>query len=108
MNRWLLFVFLWALLGTVPAEAITVARGSTVEIEEFSYSYYLDGSWWSLECRYRIDEGPWQTAFCQGTGGDRQLQLPGTSVLARADGNEIEWSFSYDVGVVRVGSRQLK
>ena len=108
MNRWLFLVVLWALFGAGPAEAITVAPGSTVEIEDFSYSYYLDGSWWSLECRYRIDEGPWQTAHCQGTGGDRQLQLPGTSVYARAAGNKIEWSFGYDVGMVRVGSRQLK
>jgi hypothetical protein len=107
MSRFLLVVAA-LLVCALPAQADSLPSGSKVEVAECYYTFSLDGSWWSLECRYRIDEGEWRTASQEGRTGEAELQLPGTGVQARGSNFRIEWSFDNDVGSLQVGSLRLK
>ena len=100
--------FLALHLASHPVAAETPVRGSAVEVEDCFYSYALGGSWWSLECRYRIDGGEWQRAYQEGAGGDAELKLAGTSVRARGVGGRVEFSADDDVASLRVGPRRVK
>jgi hypothetical protein len=91
-----------------PAAATTRAPGSLVEIADCEYSYIVGGEEWSVQCRYRIDEGEWRTARSQGSGGVWELRLPGTSVQATVVDYKIEWSFGDEISSLRVGTRQVK
>jgi hypothetical protein len=92
-----------------PAHAETpYHRGSTVEVEDCFYSFELGSSWWSLECRYRVDGGEWQRAYREGTGGMPELHLPGTSVTAHELDRRIEFTADDDVASLRVGPRRVK
>jgi hypothetical protein len=107
MKRCLLAAALFLALST-HALATTTLPGSTVEVEDCYYSFSLGGSWWSLECRYRIDGGEWRRAYQEGSGGEPELHLPGTSVHARCVNLRVEFSADEDVISLRVGSRQIK
>ena len=96
------------LVCALPAKADSLPSGTQVEVAECYYTFSLDGSWWSLECRYRIDEGEWRTAYQEGRTGEAELHLPGTSVQARGSDYRIHWSFDNDVGSLHVGSQRLK
>ena len=91
-----------------PVAATTPVRGSAVEVEDCFYSFALGGSWWSLECRYRIDGGEWQRAYQEGAGGEAELKLPGTSVRARSVDSRVEFTADDDVASLRVGLRRVK
>jgi hypothetical protein len=96
-----------ALLLAAPAGGTSVVPGSSVEIEQFYYSFYLDGSGWSLECIYRVDEGEWQTASAEGGAGERILRLPGTSVQATAEGFDVRWTCGEEVVSLRIAQQRV-
>jgi hypothetical protein len=91
-----------------PATATTPVPGATVEVEDCFYSYLLGGSWWSIECRYRIDGGEWRRASQEGTSGQPEMQLSGTSVTAQVVDRRVVFSAAEDVASLRVGSRRVK
>jgi len=103
-----LAVFLVPSLLIVPAAATTPVPGSTVEVEDCYYSYILGGSWWSIECRYRIDGGEWRRVCQEGNAGQPELQLPGTSAMARVVDRRVVFSAEEDVASLHVGSRRVK
>ena len=91
------------------AHAEHPVRGSTIEIEDFAYTFYLGGDGgWSLECKYRVDGGPWQTAAASGEGNERRLRLPGTSVHGIAAGQTVNWSCDDDVTRLWVGPTRAR
>jgi hypothetical protein len=90
------------------AAATTRVPGSFIEIVDCQYSYVVGGEEWSVECRYRIDEGEWRTASSRGSGGVWELRLPGTSVQATVVDYKVQWSYGDEVGSLRVGARQVK
>jgi hypothetical protein len=113
MNRSMLLVAALAVLSlghslAAPAGATTPVPGVTIEVEDCYYSYILGGSWWSLECRYRIDDGEWRQVSQEGTSGQPELLLPGTSVHARVVDRRVEFSAEGDVATIHVGSRRVK
>jgi hypothetical protein len=113
MNRspWLvtaLAVCLLVSLAALPAAATTPVPGVTVEVEDCYYSYVIGGSWWSIECRYRIDGGEWRFVSQEGTSGQPELLLPGTSVHAQVVDRRVVFSAEEDVASLRVGSRRVK
>lgn len=112
MNRSLLLVSaLVVCLGLVmaaPTTATTPVPGSTVEVEDCYYSYILGGTWWSIECRYRIDGGEWRRVCQEGNTGQPELQLPGTSAMARVVDRRVVFSAEEDVASLHVGSRRVK
>jgi hypothetical protein len=91
----------------LPADARSPLPGATVEIEQYYYTFYLGGSGWSLECRYRVDEGEWLTAAAEGSGEERILRLPGTSVQATAEGFDVRWSCGDEVVSLRIGEERV-
>jgi hypothetical protein len=91
-----------------PASATTRAPGSLVEIADCQYSYVVGGDEWSVECRYRIDEGEWRVAKSSGSGGVWELRLSGTSVQATVVDYKIQWSYGDEISSLRVGTRQVK
>lgn len=93
---------------TVSAQATTRVPGTTIEVEDCFYTRLLGGSWWSLECRYRIDGGEWMQAYAEGTSGQPELRLPATSVHAQVVGKRVEFSAEEDVASLTVGSRRVK
>jgi hypothetical protein len=94
--------------ASVPAAATTRTPGTTIEVEDCFYSRVLGGSWWSLECRYRIDGGEWLRAYAEGTSGPPELRLPATSVQAQVVGSRVVFSAEEDVATLTVGSRRVK
>jgi hypothetical protein len=115
MNRPLLLaaalaVGLWSLstLVSLPAWATTPTNGTRIEIADCQYTYVLGGEAWSIECRYRIDEGEWRHITSSGNGGSWELRLPGTSVQGTVVESRIQWSFGDEVASLRVGARQVK
>lgn len=90
------------------ASATTRAAGSHVEITDCQYTYVVGGDDWSVECRYRIDEGEWRVAKSSGSGGVWELRLPGTSVQATVVDYKIQWSYGDEISSLRVGTRQVK
>jgi hypothetical protein len=98
------------LVGTwaAPVYSTTRAAGTTIEVEECYYSYLLGGSWWSIECRYRIDGGEWLRAYQEGTSGSPQMRLPATSVQAQVVDRRVVFSAEEDVASLHVGSRRVK
>ncbi len=93
---------------TEAAKATTRTAGTSIEIEDCSYTYLLGGSWWSIECRYRIDGGEWLRAYQEGTSGEPAMRLPATSVQAQVINRRVVFSAEEDVASLHVGSRRVK
>ena len=103
-----LTVFLAWSLTAGTATATSPVPGTIVEVEDCYYSYILGGDWWSIECRYRIDGGEWRRASQEGTAGQPELHLPGTSAMARVVDRRVVFSAEEDVASLHVGSRRVK
>jgi hypothetical protein len=103
-----LAVFLVVALTAFPAAATTPVPGTIVEVEDCFYSYILGGDWWSIECRYRIDGGEWRHVQQEGTAGQPELHLPGTSAMARVVERRVVFSADEDVASLHVGPRRVK
>jgi hypothetical protein len=85
-----------------PLWATPASQGVTVEIDAFEYSYYLGGDEWSMRCRYRIDGGEWRAAAASGSGADRELRFPGTTVRVGDPGDRsLQWNHEGDVRELR-------
>jgi hypothetical protein len=95
-------------LTAAPAAATSPVPGTIVEVEDCYYSYILGGDWWSIECRYRIDGGEWRRVSQEGNAGQPELQLPGTSAMARLVDRRVVFSADEDVASLHVGSRRVK
>lgn len=92
-----------------PAWAEHPVPGSIIEIEDYAYSFYLgEYGGWSLECKYRVDGGSWQTAVASGDGQERRLRLPGTSVYGTARGQMVHWTCDDDVSRLWVGPTRAR
>jgi hypothetical protein len=97
-------------LSSLPAAAVATTRvpGTTIEVEDCYYTRVLGDSWWSLECRYRIDGGEWLRAYAEGNDGQPELRLPATSVQAQVVDSRVKFSAEEDVTSLIVGSRRVK
>jgi hypothetical protein len=106
----LLFVALaLCLVGLAgPSRATTRLPGTRIEVEDCSYTYLLGGSWWSIECRYRIDGGEWLRAYQEGTSGQPEMRLAATSVQAQVVNRRVVFSAEEDVASLHVGPRRVK
>ena len=92
----------------LPVHATTRLPGTQIEVEDCYYTYVLGGSWWSIECRYRIDGGEWHRACQEGTSGSPEMRLPATSVQARVVDSRVVFSAEEDVATLLVNSRRVK
>jgi hypothetical protein len=102
MPRRLLLALALVLFVVYPLRAQPASHGVTVEIDTFEYSYFLGGDEWSMRCLYRVDGSEWRSAMASGTGAERELHIPGTTVHVGDPGNRtLMWNHGEDVRELR-------
>jgi hypothetical protein len=102
MPRRLLLALALVSIAACPLWGQPASHGMTVEIDAFEYTYFLGGEQWSMCCLYRVDGGEWRTASSSGTGADRALQIPGTTIHVGDPGNRtLQWNHDDDVRELR-------
>jgi hypothetical protein len=95
-----------SLLVVLPAWATPASHGVTVEIDAFEYTYFLGGDDWSITCLYRVDGSEWRRASASGSGAERGLHIPGTTVQVDDPGNRtLQWNHGEDVRELRFERR---